>query len=445
MYKLLNLLKFKHEPGLVRKYQMSEFILNLAKSINFYFSAVWVPAGIVFNLATILIFQSKIFYKTNIRIYYTALGVHDIVALSNSIFFLQLFPSLGYHFDSISNFMCKSILLWRRIVIQCPSWVQVIITYDRYKTICHPNSSRKETRTSIILKFLGLFAFMFFLNMVHLWYNLKETVGISTIYDNLTNQLYNLTRVSRICTASSGILLTTDIIIVLFRAYIPFLSRQKFKSNGSMSKKEYYFTFTIFRNALFFMFNLNKYLLYAIFLKLVEVHIQIKHDVTNFVTFERLMKCSKIFSIQTQYYLFLLKNFFVTNNFNIYKSSIIIFILSLYSIRWMFFFSTKIEFSKLREKVPSDICIYGFISNPSNHFIPQYYSKIDKDPKTFVSPLSTQTPTNRNPLRELNLQTNQTKSQISIASNIETCSNQLSPKKRGRKRLPRDENVFFGY
>ncbi|RNA22162.1 hypothetical protein BpHYR1_043504 [Brachionus plicatilis] len=48
--------------------------------------------------------------------------------------------------------------------------------------------------------------------------------------------------------------------------------------------------------------------------------------------------------------------------------------------------------------------------------------------------------TNRNLLRELNLQTNQTKSQISIASNIETCSNQLSPKKRGGKRLPREEN-----
>ncbi|RNA13656.1 hypothetical protein BpHYR1_042827 [Brachionus plicatilis] len=41
-----------------------------------------------------------------------------------------------------------------------------------------------------------------------------------------------------------------------------------------------------------------------------------------------------------------------------------------------------------------------------------------------------QKPTNRNSLRDLNLQTNQTKSQISIASNIETCSNQLSPKKR---------------
>ncbi|RNA12418.1 hypothetical protein BpHYR1_045580 [Brachionus plicatilis] len=54
-------------------------------------------------------------------------------------------------------------------------------------------------------------------------------------------------------------------------------------------------------------------------------------------------------------------------------------------------------------------------------------------------------PTNRNHLWELNLQINQTKSQISIASNIETCSNQLSAKKRGRKRLPCDKNVFFGY
>ncbi|RNA27624.1 hypothetical protein BpHYR1_006147, partial [Brachionus plicatilis] len=59
------------------------------------------------------------------------------------------------------------------------------------------------------------------------------------------------------------------------------------------------------------------------------------------------------------------------------------------------------------------------------------------DPKTYVSSVSTQTvntnrqkPTNRNLLRELNLQTNQTQFQFSIASNIETCSNLLSPKKR---------------
>ncbi|RNA29225.1 hypothetical protein BpHYR1_044955 [Brachionus plicatilis] len=62
--------------------------------------------------------------------------------------------------------------------------------------------------------------------------------------------------------------------------------------------------------------------------------------------------------------------------------------------------------------------------------------------KTQTVNTNRQKTTNRNPLRELNLQTNQTKSQISKASNIETCSNQLSPKKRGRKRLPRDENVL---
>ncbi|RNA45252.1 hypothetical protein BpHYR1_000281 [Brachionus plicatilis] len=55
-------------------------------------------------------------------------------------------------------------------------------------------------------------------------------------------------------------------------------------------------------------------------------------------------------------------------------------------------------------------------------------------PKTYFSPVSTQTvntnrqqPTNLSPLRELNLQTNQAKSQITITS---------------KKRLPLDENDF---
>lgn len=239
---------------------MTQNILNIARSINFYFSAVLVPVGIVFNLLTILIFQTRNFYNTNIRIYYTVLGIHDILALFNSIFFLQLFPSLGYNFDSISIYLCKFILLWRRIAIQSPSWVQVIITFDRYKTICHSSSFRNETKRSIILKILGLFIFMLFLNMVHLWYSLKETVVFTSVYNNITNEYVNLTKVTRICTAPNGILLTTDIITVIFRSYLPFFvmlimnirmsfvffrSRQKFKSHGSMSKKEYYFTFTV--------------------------------------------------------------------------------------------------------------------------------------------------------------------------------------------------------
>lgn len=239
---------------------MTQNILNIAKSINFYFSAVLVPVGIVFNLLTILIFQTRSFYNTNIRIYYTVLGIHDIFALFNSIFFLQLFPSLGYNFDTISNLLCKFILLWRRIAIQSPSWVQVIITLDRYKTICHSKSSKNETKRSIILKILGLLVFMFFLNMVHLWYSLKETVVQTSVFDNTTNEFFNLTKVNRVCTAPNRILLTTDIITVLFRSYIPFFvmlimnlrmsfvffrSRQKFKLHGSMNKKEYYFTFTV--------------------------------------------------------------------------------------------------------------------------------------------------------------------------------------------------------
>ncbi|RNA31324.1 hypothetical protein BpHYR1_034136 [Brachionus plicatilis] len=106
---------------------------------------------------------------------------------------------------------------------------------------------------------------------------------------------------------------------------------------------------------------------------------------------------------------------------------------------------------KLKESVAANIIFsrkiyYCYLSS---YMMLKNDIDIKKDPKTYVSPLSTQTvntnrqkPTNRSPHRELNLQTNQTKSQISIASNIETCSNQLLPKKRGRKRLPRDENVL---
>ena len=149
------------------------YLKNLTNDINFYFSAICVPFGIFFNLITILVFQTSSFNSTNIRTFYTALGINDILALLNLIYILQLLPSLGINLLLYSQFLCKFLNMWRRLVIQTASWIQVIITYDRYKIVCESNH-KLETKLRIILKFSIIFVVITLFNIPYLWYNLNE-------------------------------------------------------------------------------------------------------------------------------------------------------------------------------------------------------------------------------------------------------------------------------
>lgn len=115
-------------------------LIDLAKSINIYFSASIIPIGIFLNILTIFIFSKRKFNNlTVMKYYYICLAIFDILALSNSILFIQLLPNLNIRLLNKSEFMCKFFMLWRRVVIQSPSWILVIITLDRFKSVYFPN------------------------------------------------------------------------------------------------------------------------------------------------------------------------------------------------------------------------------------------------------------------------------------------------------------------
>lgn len=105
-------------------------IKTITRNVNFYFSAIFVPCGILLNLVTILIFfsskQSRNTATSSMRTFYIVLAVFDTLALSNSLLFTQLLPSIGHSILTESDALCKFASIWTRSVIYSPSWIQVI-------------------------------------------------------------------------------------------------------------------------------------------------------------------------------------------------------------------------------------------------------------------------------------------------------------------------------
>lgn len=203
----------------------ANYIQSLSKSVNLYFSATVVPIGIMLNVVTIAIFTSKRLNKnTNMGMFYISLAIYDILALFNSILFIQLLPSLSINLINTSDFCCKFISLWRRTVIQCPSWMQVLITLDRLRSVCFPNKLKLMEKKSKVLSIIpSIFIVVCVINMTHMGFFKRELFSTTKRFDNQTNITLNQTTITVSCAASSAIVTLTDVMNVLMRSYIPFV------------------------------------------------------------------------------------------------------------------------------------------------------------------------------------------------------------------------------
>jgi hypothetical protein len=232
------------------------FLNNLSTSISFYFSCIVVPLLILLNILAICVFlRKKMRQKTNMSIYYISLAVMDTLAVSQSILYMQLFPIIGINLAAMSHAACKSIMFYRRAMVQAPSWFQLAITLDRFRLVVAPNKFKWMTKKKWILILLGsTFLTLLFINVGGLFFEYSEKIIYTTV--NKTNT----TQVIKYCLpGSADVALATDLIQVFFRSYIPFglmlilniiltrkfiRSKQKLNRESSM-KRENNFTFTV--------------------------------------------------------------------------------------------------------------------------------------------------------------------------------------------------------
>lgn len=256
------------------KMSLENYYNKLSDQINFYFSTVIIPIGILLNSLTILVFtfgeKSKINVNSNITLLNIGHCTYDTLALLNSILFSQMLPSIGINVMNYSLSNCLALNWWRRTIGQATSWLQVVLTFERFVSVVYVNRFTFFKSKFVVIGILfSTFTILGFVNIGQFWFYIEAKQSVNNTANMTANQ---------VCTSSNSVALATDLINVFFRFLIPFivmltmnilLSRSLFRSkkrtnaksqqlsNSASFKRERNYTITIIGfNCVFFVLNI---------------------------------------------------------------------------------------------------------------------------------------------------------------------------------------------
>ena len=227
------------------------YLNKVGNDIQFYFNLVQWSVGIPCNIFSIIIFARLLKNKTNMGFLYIWQCAIDLSLL---LFFLFLFRSgttMGFNLYLQSDSMCKFLQLLRRFILHASSWAPVLTTFDRFTFVLYGHADR----------------FRFLKSKLHLTLIILAGFAVLTIV-NIPNLNFYLNAKGTSCTADFTATISSDIISILMRTYIPFLLmivfnilmiRKIFKNNRTMAKqtnlaqKETHFTFAVIAYDIYFL------------------------------------------------------------------------------------------------------------------------------------------------------------------------------------------------
>jgi len=191
--------------------------------------------------------------------YNIALAIFDILALIVS--FIAYFPiTVSSEWSLISSLSCKLITFFLRIFTQVPSWLQVMVSFDRMLSVKYPNRFLILNKKAILTCLIGIIILFIMVISIPIIY-------MDIVVEQIFNSTTNTSSTKKTCTASVELLLARDLIGLSSRTIIPFIFmitfniiiiRKLLKTKWSIfknksqqnirkrsNKKEYQFAFSI--------------------------------------------------------------------------------------------------------------------------------------------------------------------------------------------------------
>ncbi|RNA42969.1 FMRFamide receptor-like [Brachionus plicatilis] len=186
-------------------------ITAISDSISFYYLLVIIPFGFFANILSIFIYTRPTMNKeTNTSFLYMCLSIMNIISLLNYTFIVRPRNIFGYTVEMT----CGLTGFIRRNIFNSTSWVQPIISFDRFLFVFYPVKCKQLGQKKNILFLMSL---VLALIMITNSTNLMSFAVVETTYDNDTNQ----TVISESCEQTKQVSLATDFIAILMRLYIP--------------------------------------------------------------------------------------------------------------------------------------------------------------------------------------------------------------------------------
>lgn len=234
----------------------SEYIENLnsiSSQISFYFVVILPTTSLCLNtFALLVLFLKPSLQKTKNQMVYLlkCQYIIDTIVVINIIFNYQSSALFSYSLFTISDFTCRFFYVWNRFLIHVSSWIQVIISTDRFLSVY---LARKQTRQT---KYTTLYTIL--------------TVAIALLIIDATNAFHYLDQNQ--CTGSVLVQISIDILSVLLRTIIPIvimaaidvvlvnhikaIRRRLFIIRSGHNRSEHHFTISVVLvNFVFFFFN----------------------------------------------------------------------------------------------------------------------------------------------------------------------------------------------
>lgn len=234
------------------------YLRNLNNRITDLFTIVSTSIGVPLNLFMIFIFVRlhRRHKNNNMGFLYICQCIVDLILF---MFNLLLYRSSPLIFPSTlanqSNAMCKLITYLHRYTIHISAWMPVLITFDRFIFVLN------KPLVKIMKNRLYLSA------IIAVMFTLIAIADIANLFYYLNNNTYSFFG-ARSCLADIAAVISSDLISVLIRTFIPFSlmvvfngmmlwkirvsSRTSFKMNNQ-NRKEYQFTVAVIAFNIYFL------------------------------------------------------------------------------------------------------------------------------------------------------------------------------------------------
>jgi hypothetical protein len=227
-------------------------------SIVFYFGFIFGISGLILNIIGIVVFNRKMFSKKAIGFYNIIIAiVNSCVIIISSISYMPLYfyqnPLLW------SSTSCMILNFSQHTFTVLSSLLDMMITFDRMIRISFPRKfDAIKKQKGIIFISLGFLLLSIGLNSFCFKYKIQETFLTDTSLYNQTNATVTLS-----CIADYSILLSKNIITIIFRIFLPFtvmivsdiilIYKLKKEKGERYSKKEKAFSHSVLALSILFL------------------------------------------------------------------------------------------------------------------------------------------------------------------------------------------------
>lgn len=209
----------------------ADYLYQLSDDIAFYYLIIAVPPSLLAKLIAIYIYtRPKLYKKTNTGFLYMWLSITNAFVILVFVFVVRSDQIFGYDIQvcGLNDFIKMNLY-------NMSSWIQVLISFDRYILVSYP------AKVALMRKRKILWSVMLAMAIVIVCLNcplLIQNQLVSTLNPTYSNNSMNISKEVITCEKSGVLIIVSNFFVTLMRVYLPFVIILTFNLLGIKNLKK---------------------------------------------------------------------------------------------------------------------------------------------------------------------------------------------------------------